>query len=64
MNGVLREAENRCACRGWKVVLVEKPLHGLYQTDDNPPPTITDAREAVASFMREPDEDDGMGSAS
>jgi len=34
----------------WNIVLAEKPLHGKYQTADDPLPTITNARRAMAEF--------------
>ena len=49
-DGVLRAAEARCAQDGWKIKLLIKPLHGLYQTAAEPPPTIAEAREALRLF--------------
>ena len=47
---VLEAAEQACLrnpTRSWKIQLAVKPLHGLYQTADDPLPTITAAREAL-----------------
>ena len=47
---MLKAAEAQCEQRGWTIKLAVKPLHGLYQTTADPPPTIAEAREALHRF--------------
>ena len=47
---VLKAAEERCSQAGWTIKLAVKPLHGLYQTTADLPPTIAEAREALHRF--------------
>jgi len=47
---VLKAAEERCVQDGWNIKLADKPLHGLHQTLNDPPPTIKEAREALCRF--------------
>ena len=50
LEDALAKAQSACEAKGWKVVLAEKPLHGKYQTADDPLPTIMNARRAMADF--------------
>jgi len=47
---MLKAAEAQCEQRGWTIKLAVKPLHGLYQTTADLPPTIAEAREALHRF--------------
>ena len=47
VNKALAAAQKACERAGWKVVLAEKPLHGL---QDDEPKTITKARDAIEAW--------------
>ena len=47
INEALAAAQEACVRAGWKVVLTDKPLHGL---QDEAPKTITKARDAIENW--------------